>query len=69
VTLRATDLEPIKTAMVEGNLARARKLRTQLLRDIIQELRDEWPEYSNSPPRRLNMVENMLDALGIPEEE
>lgn len=64
--MRITLLEPIKTAMCEGNHALARRLRTELLRDIIQELRAEW--QGSSPPRSLAIVEDALDSLGIPEE-
>lgn len=72
--MNALDLEPIKTALVCGDLARARSLKADILREIIdaalcgvdeecyEPIEAWWPSLAISILRK-------LDALQIPEEE
>ncbi len=60
------DLEPIKTALVAGDYAQARRLRVVLLLRIIEGMAHDWQEPC--VPRRWPQLLKQLDALGIPEE-
>lgn len=67
-------LEPIKTALVEGDMARARKLRYELVRELLRDTLEHVEDAKNYDGYDdLSFVYeedllNMLDALGIPEE-
>jgi hypothetical protein len=70
-----TVLEPIKTAIVAGDHARARALRTQLFRELIDEmvgLMVDPMNFIDGPPvHYLQSIESLVestDSLGIQEE-
>ena len=66
--ITALDLEPIKTALAAGDGAGARRLRVQLLHDMIDELFFCALEGRRVDARGIGRVVSQLDALGIPDE-
>jgi hypothetical protein len=60
-------LEPIKTALTEGNYKLARELRTELLATVVEDLVCQIEEDHDSSADWARDVVSQLALLGIPE--
>lgn len=72
-TMAEFSIEPIKTELAAGNFAEARRLRTELWRDALNDLAaGEWSAYqfqaNLDAMKRRAAAALLADSLDIPEE-